>query len=308
MNQIELNLREVYTYETEEVKNKPGTWSSTRVNVYQTMPDGSKKKLGDYLRNYSMLDTFYPFIGVDGNHYALISESYEEIKVISLPDMKTVAVGDDRFCPVEFYVPDKGDYVNDHRYGKPEYNAEMCGYNGQHGFVAGCYWGDDSSWKVAYIDLSKIAEGKIDIQHRFGYLEMGWKTLKDTIDMSHFIRGYKSSGKEYNDNRVLLASSITGSLAPMDMDAFHRNMSTVRDMREKLVKDMIDGKFALLSHEEKDALQDVIMEFGNTDIQNLIQHDGRFWWAFSGFDKWDFLKPYKEQFKIKEFRKEDDDE
>ena len=28
-----------------------------------------------------------------------------------------------------------------------------------HGFVAGCVWGDDSSWKIEYLDLSKADEG-----------------------------------------------------------------------------------------------------------------------------------------------------
>lgn len=41
-----------------------------------------------------------------------------------------------------------------------------------HGFVAGCIWGDDSSWKIEYLDLSKADEGIIKREARFGYIEM----------------------------------------------------------------------------------------------------------------------------------------
>lgn len=41
-----------------------------------------------------------------------------------------------------------------------------------HGFVAGCVWGDDSSWKIQHLDLSKADEGIIIRSSRFGYLEL----------------------------------------------------------------------------------------------------------------------------------------
>lgn len=41
-----------------------------------------------------------------------------------------------------------------------------------HGFVAGCIWGDDSSWKIEYLDLSRADEGILKREARFGYLEM----------------------------------------------------------------------------------------------------------------------------------------
>lgn len=43
---------------------------------------------------------------------------------------------------------------------------------GDFGFVWGCYWGDDSSWKVQYLDLSRIEEGMISRDERFGYVEL----------------------------------------------------------------------------------------------------------------------------------------
>jgi hypothetical protein len=41
-----------------------------------------------------------------------------------------------------------------------------------HGFIAGCVWGDDSSWKIQYLDLSRADEGIIKREERFGYIEL----------------------------------------------------------------------------------------------------------------------------------------
>lgn len=52
----------------------------------------------------------------------------------------------------------------------------------QHAFVAGCYWGDDSSWKIQYMDVSRIDEGIIKRDERFGYIELPpGLTLKQAI-------------------------------------------------------------------------------------------------------------------------------
>ena len=40
------------------------------------------------------------------------------------------------------------------------------------GFVAGCVWGDDSSWKIELVDLARAAEGITERSPRFGYIEM----------------------------------------------------------------------------------------------------------------------------------------
>jgi hypothetical protein len=43
---------------------------------------------------------------------------------------------------------------------------------GDFGFVWGCVWGDDSSWKVQYLDLSRIQEGLLKRDDRFGYVKL----------------------------------------------------------------------------------------------------------------------------------------
>jgi len=52
-----------------------------------------------------------------------------------------------------------------------------------HAFVAGCYWGDDSSYKIQYIDVSRIDEGIIKRDDRFGYI-----ALPDTLTLDKAIQ------------------------------------------------------------------------------------------------------------------------
>lgn len=54
------------------------------------------------------------------------------------------------------------------------------------GFVAGCVWGDDWSWKIQAIDLSRASEGVIKRDERFDYiwLPRGVK-LADAIDVEY---------------------------------------------------------------------------------------------------------------------------
>ena len=55
------------------------------------------------------------------------------------------------------------------------------------GFVSGCIWADDSSWKVQYLDLSRADEGVLMRDDRFGYIELPEDVrLKDAIDMSDY--------------------------------------------------------------------------------------------------------------------------
>jgi hypothetical protein len=62
------------------------------------------------------------------------------------------------FCPVDFHVP----YLHK--------RVVAAGYAGLFGFVAGCIWGDDSSWKIQYLDLSRVSEGVLVREERFGYI------------------------------------------------------------------------------------------------------------------------------------------
>lgn len=55
------------------------------------------------------------------------------------------------------------------------------------GFVAGCIWGDDSSWKIQFIDLAQAAEGVLRREERFGYIELPNRlSLPEAIDMARW--------------------------------------------------------------------------------------------------------------------------
>lgn len=67
----------------------------------------------------------------------------------------------------------------------------------------GCYWGDDTSWKVQYLDLSRVQQGIISRDDRFGYVELATagfgpplhlERLSEPSASPHFIRVSKHDG------------------------------------------------------------------------------------------------------------------
>jgi hypothetical protein len=131
--------------------------------------------VGTYDRNYSMLSTFEPFRRGDRN-FALVSPNYTATSVMDLAtgDIITGEQADDRgFCPVGFYVPDWWDVHTNLAFpGSRYWNADREWPTGDFGFVWGCQWGDDSTWKLQYLDLSLVEQGVIVREERFGYLSI----------------------------------------------------------------------------------------------------------------------------------------
>jgi hypothetical protein len=168
------------------VTSPPNAWQTVHVDV---LDRGTQ--IGSYDRNYAMLQTFEPFR--QGDHFfALMAPEYTATSVMDLRTGEVVAsekpspVG---FCPVGFYVPDWWD-VNDGSIlpGSTLWNVDKeWPSRGDFGFVWGCVWGDDSSWKVQYLDLSRIQQGEIRREERFGYLKLA--TRPDVV------------GKEFIDVR-----------------------------------------------------------------------------------------------------------
>lgn len=164
----------------ELVSQGEGYWSHAIVGVF----DKDNNKVGEYKRNYGALyDTFFPFKQGD-EWFALYSSDYTATRVMKLPECEDIA-GEDAdsfgFCPTKFYVPqaDEGDKAH------AETLEELCG---TFGFVAGCIWGDDSSWKIQYLDLSRIKDGILTRDERFGYIEMpnNVKNLADCFNFRYF--------------------------------------------------------------------------------------------------------------------------
>jgi hypothetical protein len=163
-----------YTTRTTAVENGPGYWNSLDVDV---LLDG--ERIGGYRRNYhSLFDTFVPFIQDDGQGgvhiLALYSPHYTATRLMKLPECVDIGGEDPSsggFCPTGFLVP---------------YDSER-GLTGRFGFVSGCVWGDDSSWKVEYLDLSEAAKGVLRRDDRFGYLELPrGMSLRDAVHLEHY--------------------------------------------------------------------------------------------------------------------------
>jgi hypothetical protein len=68
--------------------------------------------------------------------------------------------------------------------------VNKAGDGGRFGFVAGCIWGDDSNWKVQYLDLSEVSKGVLVRRESFGYLPMPHNVarLADCISLSGYSR------------------------------------------------------------------------------------------------------------------------
>jgi hypothetical protein len=72
------------------------------------------------------------------------------------------------------------------------------------GFVAGCVWGDDTTWKIQYLDLSDVRKGVIRRDDRFGYIELPDKIrLRDAIDMCDY--GYDG---EFSEIRITVLKTF----------------------------------------------------------------------------------------------------
>jgi hypothetical protein len=183
------------------------------VTIYRNdIPIGTYKRT--YPSNPSL--TFYPFqIGEDW--YALYSGDYTTTRVFRLyddhiEDWCGEAPNNNGFCPVEFYVPyfqvadydycylsdsdnkveHRQQYVADNdkwfsltpkipiwdRYSNYTFSFTYAPY----GFVSGCVWGDDSSWKIRYIDLSQVPNKEVKITEKFGYF-----TLPDSLSLKECV-------------------------------------------------------------------------------------------------------------------------
>src|SRR5262249_28536707 len=101
------------------------------------------------------------------------------------------------FCPVELYVPRYKSVVRINKNGEPseswkfedegeKYDCDKTDSFGNSvtvgswqslgiGFVAGCLWGDDSTWKLEVFDLSRAAQGILSRSARFGHLQLANK-------------------------------------------------------------------------------------------------------------------------------------
>lgn len=190
------------------IDNGKGYWNSYRIEVFR-----DDVKIGEYTRNYPSfaVRTFHPFQH-KGTWYALYSKDYTATRVARLTDTFEDWCGEEPdsigFCPVEFFVPrgsqeeytfkdEKRDYISwfDAEYDDEDEFVSEAGEKpilwATYGFLSGCIWGDDSSWKLRYIDFSELENKVLKIEERFGY----WELASDlTIRQSIRIYGHGTFG------------------------------------------------------------------------------------------------------------------
>lgn len=169
--------RDKYFVRGKPKPNRPGTWDSTIVEVFRRGDSGTAPvKICEYERFHSLFQTFGPFRQGDRD-FALISSDYTRTSVLDLQSGRIAAEEPDPgsmgFCPVGFYVPDWWDVNDDSIIPGSEYWNEKCEWpTGAFGFVWGCIWGDDGSWKVQHLDLTQVQQGMVRRDDRFGYVEL----------------------------------------------------------------------------------------------------------------------------------------
>jgi hypothetical protein len=169
----------------------PGRWDYAIVEIFRRGQDNSP--IFTFERSYSMLQTFEPFRQA-GRDYALVSRDYTKTAVVDLATGKFVAEDSDQyydkertrsgagFCPVGFYVPDWWDLHDASLIPGCEYwDKDKEWPTGEFGFVWGCHWGDDSSWKVQMLDLSRIRDGVLVRDDRFGYVELSTEGYESPV-------------------------------------------------------------------------------------------------------------------------------
>jgi hypothetical protein len=211
--------RERYFVRSTPKANHPGTWDSSCIAVFRR--GDPAVKLYEYERNYAPLQTFEPF-RQGAREFALIARDYWRTAVLDLNSGKVIAEeatsGGNGFCPVGFYVPDWWDVheLGGMIPGSPSWDTDCEWPVGDFGFVWGCIWGDDSSWKVQHLDLRRVQDGTIVREERFGYVELATAAYRspcfeETLEAQrrpHFIELEKYDGK----TRVRFAVEIDFNL------------------------------------------------------------------------------------------------
>ena len=174
--------RDKYFVKTSAKRTAPGAWEETFVDVFRRDASlGEAERIYRYERNYAMLHTFEPF-RQGTRELALISRDYTGTAVLDLISGEVIAeeaCGSSGFCPVGFYVPDWWDVHDESAIpGAKYWTADAEWPVGDFGFVWGCHWGDDTSWKVQYFNLSRVKDGVITRDDRFGYVELATRGFR----------------------------------------------------------------------------------------------------------------------------------
>lgn len=194
----------------EKIETGPNSWECLRIGIFQQKYGEEPIQIGSYVRNYSSFyNTFFPFKHKNGKWYALYSKQYTATRIMELPSCKDLGGENNSangFCPTGYYVPNylRRSYYSGKEKEKVFYEDDQipeddiwkdgwgeCNWNDlkyrDFGFIAGCTWGDDWSWKIQYLDLSEADKGILKMSEKFGYIWVHNNLdLKESILMDDF--------------------------------------------------------------------------------------------------------------------------
>ena len=146
---------------------------------------------------------------MNGKWYALYSKDYTATRVMSLPDCRDLG-GEEamgaasarssstypRYRKVLMTHPDhrvtenwcfESDGHEDTKASSRDFTFTYGPWLSLDiGFVAGCHWGDDSTWKLQVFDLSRAAEGILVRSERFGHVQLGTMPLVNAVRLDHY--------------------------------------------------------------------------------------------------------------------------
>ena len=148
-------------------------------------------QIGEYYRNYDiMFTTFFPF-EYKGKEYAIYSEIYDEISIMSLPDCKRIALDDKSgFCSVDFRIVDI-DFTLYNTDDEEIINKYNITYDPHFIWVTGCFWGGRLELKL--IDISEIENGKITLlQNYVNDEDLFHDTVRGTVHDCELLYNYET--------------------------------------------------------------------------------------------------------------------
>jgi hypothetical protein len=84
----------------------------------------------------------------------------------------------------------------------PDQASSLLEYSGVFALESGCIWGDDTSDKLRYIDTSRVRDGILRTDERYGYFELGASIEKVTFD-DGIVYAPRLAMLDVNDGKVL---------------------------------------------------------------------------------------------------------
>jgi hypothetical protein len=202
--------RAPYVLYHEKVNSGRGSWDIFNCEVRRVAGDGAEVRVGTFQYSYSSgIDKiFCPFQASDDRWYCLYATSYTTLSLACLEGDKIDRLDslNDGFCPVECAIPFELKYENqyiddpkhrtsyDHSFDPVELmkeyedGTEESGHlrHTNFGFYAGCVWGDDSSWKMRFLDLREVPQGKLIHDEA----ALGYHPLPKNLDIKQAVTGF----------------------------------------------------------------------------------------------------------------------